>query len=204
MQPLPSTVEHMEAFEQFVAVALREEGFVVSEAVKFPVARQVRKDRIEVQTHGYEVDLVGARADRLVLATVKSFFGSRGVQESDVTGTGGNAGLYRLLNDPVIRNGVVKCAANLYRYTEEQVFLRLYVGKFLRHKDGTDDREAITRWCETTKAGGGVIEVFGVDDVVAKARLVAVRKSYINDPVIVAMKVLAAAGILDLRETPLS
>jgi hypothetical protein len=81
--------------------------------------------------------------------------------------------------------------------------LRLYVGKFLRHKNGTDDREAITRWCETTKAGGGVIEVFGVDDVVAKARLVAVRKSYINDPVIVAMKVLAAAGVLDLRETPL-
>jgi hypothetical protein len=31
-----------------------------------------------------------------------------------------------------------------------------------------------------------------------------VRKSYINDPVIVAMKVLAAAGVLDLRETPLS
>ncbi len=32
-----------------------------------------------VQTHGYEVDLVGARSDRLVLATVQSYLGSRGV-----------------------------------------------------------------------------------------------------------------------------
>ncbi len=29
------------------------------------------KSTSSVQTHGYEVDLVGARADRLVLATVK-------------------------------------------------------------------------------------------------------------------------------------
>ncbi|MFL5826734.1 MAG: hypothetical protein ACJ76V_09445, partial [Thermoleophilaceae bacterium] len=40
----------------------------------------------EMQTHGYEVDLVAARADRLVLATVKSFFGSRGVVADHVTG----------------------------------------------------------------------------------------------------------------------
>lgn len=62
----------MESFEQFVALALEAEGFVVSEAIKFPVRRQTRKlSHSEVQTHGYEVDLVGARADRLVLATVK-------------------------------------------------------------------------------------------------------------------------------------
>lgn len=194
----------MEAFEQFVAVALREEGFVVSEAVRFPVAKQVRKARIEIQTHGYEVDLLGARADRLVLATVKSFFGSRGVQAREVTGAGGNTGGYRLLNDPVIRDEVVKGAADRFGYTEQQVFLRLYVGKFVRRKDGTDDRAAITRWCQATRAGGGRIEVFGVDDVVAKARSVAVRKSYVDDPVVVAMKVLSAAGVLDLTETSLS
>jgi hypothetical protein len=33
----------MEAFEAFVAVALEAEGFVVSEAVKFPVTLQTRK-----------------------------------------------------------------------------------------------------------------------------------------------------------------
>ena len=70
----------MEAFESFVAIALESEGFVVSGAVKFPVTRQVRKpQRVEVQTHGFEVDLVAANAERLVLASVKSFFGSRGV-----------------------------------------------------------------------------------------------------------------------------
>jgi len=46
----------------------------VSEAVKFRVKRRTSKaSHEENQTHGFEVDLVGARADRLVLATVKSF-----------------------------------------------------------------------------------------------------------------------------------
>jgi hypothetical protein len=52
----------VEAFESFVALALEAEQLVVSEAIKFPVARQVAKAaRREIQTHGYEVDLVGAR-----------------------------------------------------------------------------------------------------------------------------------------------
>jgi hypothetical protein len=38
--------------------------------------------------HGYEVDLLGARADLLVFATVKSFFGSLGVEAKDVNLTG--------------------------------------------------------------------------------------------------------------------
>ncbi len=81
----------MESFEQFVAVAMEVEGLIVSEAVKFPVQRRTRKTiHDEVQTHGYEVDLTGARADRLVLATVKSFLGSRGVVADHVMGTGGS------------------------------------------------------------------------------------------------------------------
>jgi hypothetical protein len=92
----------VEAFESFVAVALESEGFVVSEAVKFPVAQVTRKAAYEeVQTHGFEVDLVAARADRLVLATVKSFFGSQGVRADHVTGATANLVArkrYRLLN----------------------------------------------------------------------------------------------------------
>ena len=58
--------------EAFAAVALESEGYVVSEAVKFPVTLQTKKAAYaEIQTHGYEVDLVGARRDRLVLATVQ-------------------------------------------------------------------------------------------------------------------------------------
>lgn len=82
--------KNVESFEQFVAVALEYEGLVVSEAVKFPVQRITEKRGYEErQTHGYEVDLIGARADRLVLATVKSFLGSRGVVSEHVMGTDG-------------------------------------------------------------------------------------------------------------------
>ena len=92
-----------------MAIALEEEGLVVSPAVKFRVQRPTRKAAYdEVQTHGYEVDLVGARADRLVLATVKSFFGSRGVVADHVMGTARGRrqrNLYLLLNDPAIRTG---------------------------------------------------------------------------------------------------
>src|SRR4051812_41927708 len=104
---LPRRLRGMESFEQFVAVAMESEGLIVSEAIKFPVARQTKKAAYpEIQTHGYEVDLVGARSDRLVLATVKSFFGSRGVVAEHVMGTSSTArwnNLYLLLNDKQIR-----------------------------------------------------------------------------------------------------
>jgi hypothetical protein len=186
----------MEAFEHFVAVALEAECFVVSAGVKFPVRRRVKKkERVEHQTHGYEVDLVAARADRLVLATVKSFFGSRGVQAREVTGEAGDGGRYRLLNDPTIRDGVLAGAAERYGYQPEQVSFRLYVGKFAG--DGGD--EAATRaWCLAQRVGAGPIEVVGLKQVIEKVRSVAARSTYINDPIVVSMKVLAAAGMLDL------
>jgi len=189
----------MEAFEQFVAVALREEGFVVSEAVKFPVTRRVKKVRKEEQTHGYEVDLLGARKDMLVLATVKSFFGSRGVRATDVMGTGENSGGYRLLNDEVIRNGVLMKAAECYGYPADQVFMRLYVGKFAG-RQGSDER-AVQTWCDSQIVGGGPIKLIGAKQVVAESLAAATRGTYTNDPVVVAMKVLAATGYLELPES---
>jgi hypothetical protein len=97
----------VESFESFVALALEAEGFVVSPAVKFPVRRRTRKAAYrELQRHGYEVDLVAARRNQLVLATVKSFFGSAGVNADHVTGKKSNEKKrerYALLNDPVIR-----------------------------------------------------------------------------------------------------
>lgn len=136
----------MEAFETFVALALEEEeeeeeDFIVSPAVKFPLRRQVRKaSRVEFQEHGYEVDLVAGRADRLVLATVKSFLGSHGVAAEAVIGETCDErrrGMYRLLNDPEIRNGVLKAASKRYGYRQKQIELRLYVGRFAgRHGGG--------------------------------------------------------------------
>ncbi|HWH34715.1 MAG TPA: hypothetical protein VNT56_05465 [Acidimicrobiales bacterium] len=189
----------MESFEQFVAVAMEAEGLIVSEAVKFPVRRQTRKvAHDEVQTHGYEVDLVGARADRLVLATVKSFLGSRGVVAEHVMGTGGNRrfrALYLLLNDPVIRSGVVRSAAERYGYAEHQVRVRLYVGRFAAPVKRTHE-PAIREWASTQIVGGGPIEVYGLPDVIQVVRQVSGSKTYRNNPVLVTMKVLDAAGLL--------
>lgn len=182
----------MESFEQFVALALEAEGFVVSEAIKFPVRRQTRKlSHSEIQTHGYEVDLVGARADRLVLATVKSFFGSRGVSAASVASDDG----YRLLNDPLIRDGVIDAAAKRYGYLLGQVTLRLYVGKWAAQKT-RDERQTTTDWALTQIAGGGPIEVYGLDDVITLVEAEARSTSYRNNPVLTTWKVLAAAGLL--------
>jgi hypothetical protein len=194
----------MESFEQFVAVAMEAEGLIVSEAVKFPVRRQTRKVlHDEVQTHGYEVDLVGARADRLVLATVKSFLGSRGVVAEHVMGTGGDhrfRNLYLLLNDPVIRSGVVSSAAERYGYGEDQVRVRLYVGRFAAPVKHTHE-PAIRAWASTQIVGGGPIEVYGLPDVIQVVRKVAGSKTYRDNPVLVTMKVLDAAGLMADTDT---
>jgi hypothetical protein len=189
----------VEAFETFVALALEEEGFIVSPAVKFPVRRQVRKaSRPEFQEHGYEVDLVAARADRLVLATVKSFFGSRGVAAEAVTGETSDerrAGLYRLLNDPVIRAGVLRVAAERYGYKSEQIELRLYAGRFAGRRAGEHKRR-IQEWAAGQRVGAGPITVVGLEEVVQKVRLAAERKQYRDNAALVAVKVLAEAGQL--------
>jgi hypothetical protein len=192
----------MEAFESFVAVALESEGFVVSSSVKFPVARQTaRASYPEVQTHGYEVDLVAARAGRLVLATVKSFFGSQGVKAQHVKGSSPDKRwnkMYALLNDPVIRDGVIAGACDRYGYGAGQVELRLYVGKFAAPKRGTHE-EAIRAWCAGQGVvGGQPIKVVSVTDVIDKVIGAAAVKQYRDNPVLVTMKVLEAAGALTL------
>lgn len=186
----------MEAFESFVAVALEAEGLVVSEAVKFPVRLQTRRrDRVEVQTHGYEVDLVGSRADRLVLATVKSYLGSHGVMADQVTGetTSELARRYSLLNRKEVRGKVIKAAAKQYGYRTGQVELRLYVGKF--YGSGAHE-EKIRKWAKRQRVGAGPIGVYGLNEVVGEVRQAAARTEYRDNPVLVTMKVLAAAGML--------
>lgn len=197
---LPTLVSLMEAFEQFVAVALEAEGFVVSSAVKFRVKRATRKAAYkEIQEHGYEVDLVGARADRLILATVKSFFGSRGVAAEHVDGStkSRRSGMrYILLNDPLVRDGVIKAACQAYGYRTEQVQLRLYVGKFAAPRKG-NHREAIREWGAAQRVGAGSIEVFGVQDVLKQVMHAAEGNQYRDNAVLTTIRVLRAAGALD-------
>lgn len=198
----------MEAFETFVALALEEDGFIVSPAVKFPVRRQVRKaSRAEFQEHGYEVDLVAARADRLVLATVKSFLGSQGVAAEAVTGETTDErrrGMYRLLNDRVIRDGVLKAASKRYGYPASQIEFRLYAGRFAGRHAGEHERR-IKEWAETQRAGAGTIKIIGLQEVVQKVRVAAERKQYRDNAALVAVKVLAEAGqLVDLEELDIS
>jgi hypothetical protein len=191
----------MEAFEQFVAIALETEGFVVSPAVKFPVSLTTRKSAYqEIQTHGYEVDLVAASADGLVLATVKSFFGSRGVVAEQVMGTTDDrwSKLYLLLNEPLVRDGVVGAAAARYGYQTSQVQLRLYVGRFAGPSKGLHE-DRIRKWCASQVIGAGPIQVIGLNEVVGKVMGAAAHRQYRDNPVLVTMKVLQAAGLLVLE-----
>jgi hypothetical protein len=192
-------VRPMEAFESFVAVALESEDYVVSSAVKFRVPRRTKKAAYEEwQEHGYEVDLIGARADRLVLATVKSFFGSVGVRAEHVDGTTKDdrwRKSYALLNDEGLRTERVKKAAARYGYNVDQVELRLCVGRFAAPVTRTHE-DRIRTWADTQIIGAGPIKVFGLDEVVGDVRDAAEHKQYRDDPVPVTMKVLAAAKIL--------
>ena len=186
----------MEAFEQFVALALEGEGLVVSGALKFPVRVRTSKSAYEEwQTHGFEVDLVGARADRLVLATVKSFFGSRGVVAEHVRGDSTNAAWnakYAVINNPLVRDAVVAGAAERFGYPVDQIELRLYAGKFA----GKSHEAAVRAWCAGQTAGAGPIAVFGAREVVDVVRVLAQSKTYRDNAVLASLKVLDAAGAL--------
>lgn len=184
------TLRSMEAFESFVALALEQEGFVVSEAIKFPVRRRTKNaTRVEYQTHGYEVDLVGANANRLVLATVKSFFGSRGVVADDLAG---GASVYALLNQTDIREAVVAAAADRYGYSISQVQLRFYVGRFAGRAAGLNESR-VRDWCSKTAVGAGPIEVFNVTEVVDRVLPLAESQTYRDNAALVALKVLKEA-----------
>src|SRR3546814_9234951 len=68
---------------------------MVSNSIKRVKVRTSKAAYVEWQTHVFEVDLVGARSDRVVLATVKSFFGSRGVVAEHMRGDSDNKGVER-------------------------------------------------------------------------------------------------------------
>jgi hypothetical protein len=175
-------VERVEAYESVVAVALEGEEFAVTGPVKFPIEVHVEKQhRTETQTHGFEVDLVAARADRLVLATIKSYFGSRGVVAD-----------HRLLNDPPFREQMVSLAAGRYGYTVDQVRVRLYAGRFAPASGKHEQR--IRAWCSQTWVGGGPIEVFGPHEVAEQLLVTAANTQYRDNPVLAAVKLLLATG----------
>ena len=122
----------MEAFEHLVKVMLESQGYVVTTNVKFPVRRKTKNG--QYQTHGYEVDIVGAKHNSLILGSVKSFLGSVGVSRKGFQDIGPEDSRdfshYKLFNDELLCNEVFKKAYERYGYPVEQIRLVLYVGKF--------------------------------------------------------------------------
>ncbi|MGN6557059.1 MAG: hypothetical protein ACTHLH_03505 [Solirubrobacterales bacterium] len=184
----------MESFEQVCRVALEAEGYAVSGNVKFFVRRKTKKEsREEFQTHGYEVDLVGAKAGSLVLAEVKSFFGSTGVSTAGFLGLAGaegkasRASLFKLFNDKDLRAKVLAEARKRYGYRSDEIEMRLYVGRFRKGHE-----EAIRKHLAGFRRPS--VRVIGLNDIVGRLLEQAERGSYIDDPVLVTVKALMAAG----------
>ena len=192
----------MEGFEHVVKVALEAEGLIVNGNLKFPVKRKTRKTANEEhQTHGYEVDLVGARRDKLVLASVKSFFGSQGVSTAGFCGLSTKSHpkqerLYAFFNNPEIQQGVIEKACERFGYKPNQIELRLYVGKFKGAAQGAAARKAIASHLANPPDGLRPVTVLGLDDIVPKLFQLLQSKTYTNDPVVMTIRALRHAGII--------
>jgi hypothetical protein len=181
----------VEAFEHVVKAFLELNNFIVTTNVKFPVARQTRKtSHVEIQTHGYEMDIVAARADKLMLGSVKSFFGSRGVGiggfEALSPSTTKQHGGYKIFNDSELRREIFAKAAGMYGYGIDQIELRLFVGKFARR-----DEDRVRAYLSTMK-----VEVVAVPEIARGLVASLTSKTYIDDPVIMTLRVLEAAKLL--------
>lgn len=85
--------------------------------------------------------------------------------------------------------------ASRFGYSTNQVELRLYVGSWANSQSGADEKLA-REWCAEQQAGSGPIHVFDLNDVVPVALQLAKSKTYRNNPALVAIKVLSAAGAL--------
>lgn len=184
----------LEAFESFVALAMEGEGLLTSGPHMFSVRRQTRKVSIkEFQTHGYEVDLIGIRKDKLVLASVKSLFGSGGVFADRVTGKSAtHSSQYKLINDVQLREEIARQAARRFGFQVAEVELRLYAGKFASAKNEAEIRD----WCRSQFVGSGPIGIFGAKEIVPLVLQEARRTQYRDSEVLATLKVLDSLSLL--------
>ena len=190
----------MESFEQVAKVFYESRGYVVTSNVKFPVRKQTQKAAYaEFQEHGYEIDLVGARARSLVLASVKSYLGSTGVHPQGFKGLADESkttyfNRYTIFNDPDVREQVVAKAAERYGYPVEQVQLAICVGKFA-YKDGSGEAK-IRQHLGHMEVGAGPVHVFNLEEIVDGVLQASRASTYHDDPMIMTVKALAASGRL--------
>ena len=191
----------MEAFEHVVKVFLETQGYAVTSNVKFPVRKKVRKAaREEFQTHGYEVDIVAARSDCLLLGSVKSFLGSKGLSRQAFDGIADSQrkthlDQCKLFNDPVVKDGVLKEAAKRYGYPMKAISMAMFVGKF-----AGNDEDYIRRHLGKMRVGGKPVRVYGLAEIIIGVVKASEAKTYVDDPVIVTVKCLNSLNLL--RRSP--
>ena len=187
----------MEAFEHIVKLSFEQAGYSVTSNVKFPVRRRTQKagDK-EKQTHGYEIDLVAARHNSLLLASCKSFLGSGGVGRQGFRGIAdrkkrANYNGYKIFNDTRLRTAIMKLARKRYGYPIRQIQFALCVGRF---RNG--EEQIVRDHLSGIRAGAGPVKVIGLNEVLPQVIHMADSKTYQNDPVIMTIKCLKAIGLL--------
>lgn len=176
----------MEAFEHVTKVWLETvENCAVTSGVKFPVRLRTKKaSRDEFQEHGYEIDLVAARSDRLLLVSVKSLLGSKGLSLKGLKEES-------LFGRKEVLEGVLSGARTRYGYSRSQIQIWLVVGRYF-----SGDEQAIAQHIDQLSQGLVRMRVVGLNEIVEGVITAAKRKTYLNDPVIVTLKCLMAAGRL--------
>ncbi len=180
----------MESYEHVTKVWMEAQGFIVSSGVKFPLKLPTnKKSRAESQKHGYEIDLIAARQDRLVLVNVKSYFGSKGLS---LTGLKNE----KMFSRDEVWEGIITGACNRYGYSRDKIELWVVAGLVSPRNKTTilkylqilaTDRGTPTRFFDAADVAQGLVDSTE-------------SKTYINDPVIATVRTLREARFLKPRE----
>jgi len=186
----------MESFEAVVAAALEAENYVVSGPITIKWFSKGEPKVKGQQPNRLEIDLVAARGDRLVLATVKSFFGSGGVYAQDVLGKGRGASGYTMINDVKKRAELIELAAEKFGYKVKDVEVRLYAGKYA----GLNGENEIREWASKQILGGGPLQVVNALQLSQVINALAQESHYQNNVAIAFAKTQIEAQLIQARE----
>ena len=187
----------MEAFEEFVKVFLEQQKYVVTGNIKFPVRQKTKKQAYdEWQTHGHEVDVVAARSKSLVLGTVKSFFGSGGVNKQQFKGIADESRKthfkqFSIINDLNVQEQIIAGAADRFGYPKGEIQIWVFVGHF---KNGHEN--PIREHLNQVSRNGVRMKVYGLNEIVEGVMEASKSTTYFNNQVVVALKCLREADKL--------
>jgi hypothetical protein len=98
---------------------------------------------------------------------------------------------FKLFNEPDLRAEVCKLACKQFGYEPDRLELRMYVGNFARGHE-----QAVRAHLANLDPP---VQVIGLSEIVDALIGLAEKRSYTDDPVVMTVKALAAAGCLSAR-----